>query len=142
MSAISVPQESEVATMTIPRAVLALTALGFLGFGAAFALWPVPMAALVDIQLPSSTARADFGATYGGFELGFGGFLLLCLRRPAWVEAGLWAGALALSGFAVVRLLGLLLGQMPVRSTIYVALTLEITGVLLNAWALKAVQRS
>jgi hypothetical protein len=126
--------------MSLPRAVLGLTGLAFLAFGAGFTLWPVPMGALVDIQLPSSTARIDFTATYGGFELGFGSFLLLCLRRPDWIEAGLLAGALALGGFAVVRLLSLLVSEMPVRSAIYVALVLEISGVLLNAWALKALR--
>lgn len=126
--------------MSLPRAVLALTALAFLGFGAGFALWPVPLAAVVDIQLPSSTARVDFAASYGGFELGFGCFLLLCLRRPAWIEAGLWAGALALGGFAVVRLVSLIPSEMPVRTTIYIVLALEIIGVLLNALALKAVR--
>ena len=125
--------------MSLPRAILALTALAFLAFGAAFALQPGPMAGLIDIALPTATARADFMATYGGFELGFGAFLLLCLRRPSWLEAGLWAGALALAGFAAVRLLGVLSGG-PVRTPIWVALALEVTGALLNVWALRQVR--
>ena len=122
--------------MSIPRAVLWLTALTFLGLGAASTFWPQGMASMVEIGLPSSTARVDFAATYGGFELGFGAFLLLCLRR-SWVEAGLWAGALALTGFATVRLLTLLGSDAPVRPVIYLALALEVVGVVLNAWALK-----
>jgi hypothetical protein len=121
--------------MTVPRAVLWLTALTFLGLGAASTFWPLGMASMVEIVLPSSTARADFAATYGGFELGFGAFLLLCLRR-SWVEAGLWAGALALAGFATVRLLTVLGSDAPVRPVIYLALALEVVGVILNAWAL------
>ena len=127
--------------MSPPRAVLWLTALTFLGLGAASAFFPMPMATMVEIGLPSSTARVDFAATYGGFELGFGAFLLLCLRR-SWLEAGLWAGALALAGFATVRLLTLVGSQTPVRPVIYLALALEVIGVVLNVWALTVLRRS
>ena len=125
--------------MSIPRAVLWLTALTFLGLGAASTFWPLGMASMVEIGLPSSTARVDFAATYGGFELGFAAFLLLCLRR-SWVEPGLWAGAIALAGFATVRLLTLLGSDAPVRPVIHLALALEIVGVILNAWALKGLR--
>ncbi len=74
--------------MTLPRVILWLTALGFVGFGAAFTFWTTPMAALVDISLPTPTARIDFAATYGGFELGVGAFLIACARRHDWVEVG------------------------------------------------------
>jgi hypothetical protein len=127
--------------MSLPRAILGLTAIGFIGFGVAFSLWPEPMAGMTDLRLPSATARVDFSATYGGFELGFGAFLLLCLRRPAWVEAGLWAGLLALGGFAAVRLLSLLVSGSPVRAVIFVALGLELSGVFLNGWALERLRR-
>jgi hypothetical protein len=127
--------------MSLPRGILGLTALTFLGFGIASAFWPVPMASMVEIGLSSSTARVDFAATYGGFELGFGAFLLLCLRRRAWVETGLWAGALALGGFATVRLLTLLASEGPVRPVIHLALALEVAGVVLNAWALREFRR-
>jgi hypothetical protein len=122
--------------MSLPRGVLTLTALTFLGLGAASAFLPSAMASMVEIGLPSSTARADFAATYGGFELGFGAFLLLCLRR-SWLEPGLWSGGLALSGFATVRLLTVVASYAPVRPVIYLALGLEVIGALLNAWGLR-----
>jgi hypothetical protein len=128
--------------MSLPRIILGLTAIAFIGFGAAFTLWPEPMAGMTDLGLPSATARVDFAATYGGFELGFGAFLLLCLRRPTWIEAGLWAGLLALGGFAAVRLLSLLVSGSPVRAVIFVALALELSGVLLNIWALGRLRSS
>jgi hypothetical protein len=128
--------------MSLPRIILGLTAIAFIGFGVAFTLWPAPMAGMTELSLPSPTARVDFAATYGGFELGFGAFLLLCLRRPAWGEAGLWAGMLALGGFAAVRVLTLLVGGAPVRPVIFVALTLELSGVLLNGFALGRLRRS
>jgi hypothetical protein len=128
--------------MIIPYSVLAFTGAAFIGFGCAFTFWPDAMARVVDIGLPTATARVDLAATYGGFELGFGIFLLLCLRRPAWLEPGLYAGALALAGFAVVRLGTLLMTGPAVRPAIYLALTLEIGGVVLNLWALSVLGRS
>jgi hypothetical protein len=127
--------------MTLPRVVLALTGLAFMGFGLAFTFWPGPMAAMVEIGLPTATAQVDFAATYGGFELGFGAFLLITALRPLWTGAGLLAGGLALGGFAVVRLGSLVVSSSPVRPAIYVALGLEVTGMLLNLWGLRMAQR-
>ena len=128
--------------MTGPRVILWLTALGFLVFGTAFTFWALPMARLVDISLPTPTARIDFVATYGGFELGVGAFLVFCARRRDWLEPGLWAGALALSGFATVRLLALLAARGAADRAIYVALAMEVIGVALNVWAVRALHRS
>jgi Domain of unknown function (DUF4345) len=125
---------------TLPRVILGLTAATFIGFGLASTFGPAFMARLVDISLPTATATADFAATYGGFELGFGIFLLLCLRRPAWLEVGLLAGAWALGGFAAVRLATSLAGGFQVRPLIYLALVLELVGAILNLWALRAVR--
>lgn len=127
--------------MSLSRAILWLNALGFLGFGAAFAFWPQAMAGLVDIMLPTPTARIDFSATYGGFELGVGAFLVACARRREWVEPGLWAGAAALGGFALIRLVTLLTAG-GATTPIYLALALEITGLVLNLWALRVIRRS
>jgi hypothetical protein len=126
----------------IPYSVLAFTAAAFLGFGCAFTFWPEAMARAVEIGLPTATAKVDLAATYGGFELGFALFLLLCLRHRAWLEPGLYAGALALAGFATVRLGTLLITGMPVRPPIYLALVLEVAGVLLNLWGLRVLRRS
>ena len=123
--------------MTFPRAVLWLNALAFIGFGLAFTLWPLPMARYVEIVLPTPTARIDFAATYGGFELGFGIFLVACARRTAWLEAGLWASAAALVGFALIRLHGLIFAAGPATRVIYFALALEIAGSALSILALR-----
>jgi len=128
--------------MILPRSILGLTGAGFIGFGLAFTLRPEAMARVVEIGLPTATAKIDFAATYGGFELGFGTFLLLCLRRPAWLQPGLWAGALALAGFAAVRLVSLVVLGFPVRPAISVALALEVSGVVLNLWGLRVARRS
>ena len=127
--------------MKISRLVLGLTGASFIGFGIASTFWPEAMAGFVELRLSTTTAKVDFAATYGGFELGFGIFLLLAFLRPPWTEAGLWAGLLALGGFAAVRAGTLVISGSPVRPVIYIALGLELAGVLLNGWALRAERR-
>lgn len=127
--------------MSLPRAVLLLAGIAFTGFGLAFTLWPLPMGRLVEIPLPTPTARIDFAATYGGFELGFGAFLLVCARRAAWLVPGLWATASALAGFAMVRLLGLALAAGPATRPIFVGLGLELTGFVISVLTLRHVTR-
>jgi hypothetical protein len=128
--------------MTLARVVLWFAGLAFIGFGLAFTLWPVPMARLVEIPLPTPAARVDFAATYGGFELGFGIFLLVCARRDAWLHAGLWATSAALAGFALVRTFGLVFAAGPVTPPIFVALALEVTGFAISALALRNLRSS
>jgi hypothetical protein len=122
--------------ISIPWLVLLFTGLGFIGFGLAYTLWPVRMGALTDVAPGTPTALADFMATYGGFQIGFGLFLLACTRSSEWLAPGLWAAAAALAGFASARGLGSLLSRARVRRTIWFGLVLELVGVALNAWAL------
>jgi hypothetical protein len=126
--------------VSIPWLVLLLTGVGFVGFGVAYTLWPVHMAALTDLALPTPTARSDFTATYGGFQVGFGAFLLACTHDVAWLEPGLWAATAALAGFASVRGLALLWSRGRVRRSIWFGLGLELVGVALNTWALGQVR--
>ena len=127
--------------MTPARVVLWIGALGFLGFGVAFTLWPLPMAHIIEIPLPTPTARIDFAATYGGFELGFAAFLIACVRRDAWLRPGLWAMAAALAGFALVRIQSLVVAAGPATRPIYVALVLELAGTAASIWALRTLPR-
>jgi hypothetical protein len=46
-----------------------------------------------------------------------------------------------LGGFATVRLLTLVTSEGPVLPVIHLALALEVAGVVLNAWALRAFRR-
>jgi uncharacterized membrane protein len=124
----------------IPAFILALTGLGFLGFGAAAALRPSRAAAVTELSLPTPSARADFAATYGGFQVGFGLFLLVCARMRDWHEPGLWAAVAALAGFGVVRGVGILHARGRVIRAIWFGLGLEVAGVLLNLWALARVR--
>jgi low temperature requirement protein LtrA len=122
--------------MSLARASLWIFALGFGAFGTAYAGWPTAMAALTGVALPSPTARIDFAATYGGFQLGFAVFLWLCVRRgdPASVRLGLLASGCALSGFGIVRLTSLLLHP-GAGAVIYAGLAIETAGAALALWA-------
>ena len=86
--------------------VLGLAGLGFLGFGVAIVLAPAAVLGGVGIT-GSAAGLVELRAFYGGLELGLGGFLLACARRPDWRRAGLWLVALGNGGIAAARLLGI-----------------------------------
>jgi hypothetical protein len=118
----------------VPRLVLWFAAVAFAVFGIAFAAFPHPMAAAVDIQLPTDTATADYIATYGGFQIGFAVFLFLCLRRPERVRLGLLASGCAAAGFAVSRGMSILL-LTDVRPVLAGVLAFEVTAAAVAFWA-------
>jgi len=121
--------------MPAPAVVLLLAGLGFVGFGAAYAVRPRAMGALTDVVPDTPSGVADFLATYGGFQIGFGVFLLGCLRA-GWVAPGLWAATAALGGFAALRSVGILMAGGEVKRSIWVGLAIEIGGIALNLWGL------
>jgi hypothetical protein len=123
----------------MPLVILLVNGLGFIAFGVAYALLPRRMARFTEVELPSASARTDFAATYGGFQLGFGCFLLTCTRFPAWIEPGLVAATAALAGFAGIRVLGIVASRARVSTTIWLALGIELAGLALNVWALSLV---
>ena len=121
--------------MMLARAILWLMTLGFAGFGAAYACWPAAMASLTDLSFASATARVDFMATYGGFQLGFAGFLGWCAGRGPLVRVGLLAAGWSLLGFATVRSVGILLNSGAVSLGLYGALVIEVVGSALALWS-------
>jgi hypothetical protein len=140
----------------VPRAILLLSALVFAAIGFSFTFFTRPMAQLVEIHLATDVARTDFTATYGGFALGFAVFLATCAtqaawrnarpgvpedwkeRRPGvpedWVRPGLIASGCALSGFASVRLIGIVTSAelSPLMLSVLIA---EAAGSALSFWA-------
>lgn len=89
--------------MTFGRGVLFVSACVFAFFGAWGLVAPEMLVALVDVGVPTPTAKADVRAQYGGFTLGMGAFLFACLGRPRWTVPGLAASTFTLSGFAFAR---------------------------------------
>jgi gamma-glutamyltranspeptidase/glutathione hydrolase len=120
--------------MLLARAILWLLAFGFAAFGAAYTCWPSAMASLTEVSLPSATARVDFMATYGGFQLGFAAFLGWCATREGLIRLGLRAAGLALLGFGSVRLLGILVNGGAVNLGLYAGLAMEVVGMTLAFW--------
>ena len=108
--------------MTLAKALLRLGALVLAIVGIGFLLVPVQWAAIVDIQLPTPTARTDLRATYGGFDLAIGVYLWLCSRREDWVRPGLVALGVAAAGFGGGRVLGMLIEESAAPSMIGFAL--------------------
>lgn len=119
----------------MPRVVLVLLAMSFIGFGLAFALKPLEMAQVLDISLFTPTARTDFRALYGGLEIGLGLFLLTCAFRRDSVGAGLQAGGWAFAGLASVRFVGLALEGFA-QPLMIVLVLLETVAAGLAVWAL------
>lgn len=124
-----------------PRIVLELTGLGFVAFGLAYTLWPLPMAGLTEIPLPTPTARIDFAATYGGLQMGLGLFLIVCARRPRWIEPGLWAAVAALSGLVLVRFQSLVAVGGHMARPIGAGFAIELSAALANAVSLRWLRR-
>ena len=119
-----------------PSVILQLGGLAFVGFGIACTLWPNRLAGPRDLALATPTARTDFIATYGGFQVGFGVFLLASAASPAGTRAGLWAVLAALVGFASFRAVGILLAGGKVRRSMWLGLALEVGGTSAAAWGL------
>jgi hypothetical protein len=121
--------------MRLAQAILWLNSILFAFFGAASVLAPNFIAALADINLPTKTARIDFAATYGGFELGMATFLAFCTQRHDRVRLGLLATAFCITGFALARGIGIILAKGEVRLILYLVLALELSGLTLFFWA-------
>lgn len=93
----------------LPVAVIALCAIGFLGFGVWLLADPGALAK-VGIVSSSAVGTVELRAFYGGMEIGLALFLGLCLLRPEWQGAGLWLVLLANGGAGLARLLAISLG--------------------------------
>lgn len=127
--------------MPITRSLLWSAAVIFVGIGIAFLFWPVPLGGMVEISLQSPTAWTDFLATYGGLQLGFGIFLVICARRPERTRVGLLAAGCALAGFAGGRIYGLATAAGAPKPIIYGYLALEVFGAAVAFWAARRSSR-
>jgi hypothetical protein len=121
--------------MSIGRFSIILSAIVFGGFGIAFLLFPLFMASVVGIELPTPSALIDFRATYGGFEIGLAIFFAICAFREEWIRPALAAQAVSLGGFAFGRIIGLTLDGAP-QTIIYYLLIAECAGCGIGLFAL------
>mgnify|MGYP001794720457 CR=1 FL=1 len=115
----------------MPRFLLGLGAAVFAGFGLAFALFPTPLAAFVEIEASTPSARADVAATYGGLELGVAAVLVWMLRRGD-IRTGLIVAALTFGGLGAVRLAHL--AASGGAAVVWFLLAAEAVGLALALW--------
>jgi hypothetical protein len=92
---------------SFPIVVLALCAVGFLGFGLWLLADPVGALAKIGIATSSKTGEIELRAFYGGMEIGLGLFLAWCVFRPEWQQSGLWLVLLTNGGAGLARLIGI-----------------------------------
>jgi len=97
--------------MLFARIVLGLTALMHAGFGVAYVISPVRMARLSKFELTGPMAVTEMRAFYGGLELGWAAFLVICAVRPGWVIPGLVAVLCVYGGLIAARVLGIVLDK-------------------------------
>ncbi|MEO8160882.1 MAG: DUF4345 family protein [Arenimonas sp.] len=91
---------------TFPIVVLALCAVGFLGFGLWLLVDPGALGK-IGIVSTSSTGQIELRAFYGGMEIGLAIFLGWCAFRPEWQQAGLWLVLLTNGGAGLARIIGI-----------------------------------
>ena len=120
--------------LRLARIVLWLYAVLLVVFGIPAILVPIPLAATVDTLLPTTTARIDFAATYGGSVFGIAAFLAFCAVHHERLRLGLLANAFFLAGYATTRGLGIILAQGDVRPILYILLAIEASGALISFW--------
>jgi hypothetical protein len=96
-------------------------------FGALYLVAPELIMRPLGVEPTAPAGLTDLRATYGGFQLGMGGFLWWCLRDPARYGAGLVAFAFLVAALAICRVIGLLVdgftGPMAAAAVLEVGLT-------------------
>lgn len=90
------------------RLVLAIAALGLLGFGVWMLIAPQAVLAEIGISLQGPAALTEIRAFYGGLEIGLGLALCFCLLVPGWQRPGLALAALCFGVVALSRGVGML----------------------------------
>ena len=119
------------------RLALWLGGLGFLGFGLACLIAPLPTLAAAGVNLEGALAAAEIRAFYGGLELALGGLMLAADRRAPWRNHGLVLVLASYGGIGAARMLGMLLGGVATPFLCF-ALAVELGLALLAALALRA----
>ena len=117
------------------RAMLIFDSLSLIAFGIAFLVDPHGMTSQFGITLSGTDAVADVCAVYGGYELGIGVFLAYCAISQKSIKFGLIAGAMALTGFFLGRVTGIVIDGHPASPT-YKLLFIDTLGMVLNLTSL------
>ena len=92
---------------TVPLYVM-LVGLLFAGFGFAYLFFPILLIEQSGMKIPTPGAKADALAMYGGLQIGFGIFLMICAKAKHLQLAGLLSIVLIFGGIAIGRTLGVI----------------------------------
>jgi hypothetical protein len=112
-------------------------------FGVVTVVAPVRLAATVGIVLPTTIARIDFVATYGGSVIGVAAFLAYCALHPERIRLGLIATAFYYASYALPRGTGMLLAHSEMGAnayTLYTLLAIESSGAVIALWMARKVK--
>jgi hypothetical protein len=93
--------------VTREKIFLTLVASLFAGFGVAYFLYPLEMAALSGMQLPSIPSRVDVWAIYAGVQIGLGAYLFRSVLSNFAMDASLLMVAYLVGGIALLRTIGI-----------------------------------
>jgi hypothetical protein len=94
--------------MRAAKIYLILMAIMSVGFGVVYLFWPLSMTDPMGFGPLAPPALTDVRATYGGFQIGTGLFMLFCLR-PERLRLGMLLALLSVTAIALSRAVGLLL---------------------------------
>jgi hypothetical protein len=92
--------------VTREKIFLTLVASLFAGFGVAYFLYPLEMAALSGMQLPVIPSRIDVWAIYAGVQIGLGAYLFRSVWSNFAIDASLLMVAYLVGGIALLRTIG------------------------------------
>jgi hypothetical protein len=126
--------------MTWTRLFLVVIGLLFTTMGAWALLAPAAAAGAVGLVMASPTGSVAFMALFGGFNLGYGAFLVWSAVRKAYLPAGLLSLVFGLGAAAGARALGMMT-QGTVQPVAGQFLAFEIGSAILAALFLRYVLR-
>ena len=94
--------------MSFERALLWSLGLMLLLFGIGYLVSPVSMLALTGASASAPAEITDVRATYGGFQIGVGAFLIWSALAPPRLSSGLFSLGLAAGSVGLCRLAGVI----------------------------------
>jgi len=112
--------------------ILRILGFVFVIFGAGYVLSPETLMEATGLT-GSASGITDVRATYGGFQIGFGIFMILAASRPAYVGIALFATAIVVGFVGLCRGFGLVIDGSPSATNIG-ALVFEFGLAALTFW--------
>lgn len=127
--------------MLFARVYLWVGVVSSLLFGGIYLINPELMAGPMGIEAVTPAGLTDLRATYGGFQLGMGGFLAWCLREPGRYGAGLIGFAFVVGGLGICRAIGLMFDGLSLQMAAAVLIEWTMCGISLFAVSRLEVRR-